>query len=211
MALCTVCGCVVDKYVEYDLVIISLDVLLLKRPAFRHIMINTRIQSPWKFCLVMLICEALIKLMNDPASKDRKAWKSDNVIYTALEVDLYWNFIASAIELFSFVSGVLFCLSVMKSFQGSKYNVPSNLECACGLMLSCLGKILVLPAVLWGQNYSVLYTWLVDLFTLAANIQALVVLYPHWHRYALSFCVLFAYVISCGTAIGLRHLKTAIT
>lgn len=38
------CENVVDKYIEYDLVVVSLDALLLKRQAFRHILINSGIQ-----------------------------------------------------------------------------------------------------------------------------------------------------------------------
>ena len=34
----------VDKYIEYDLMIISLDAMLLKRPAFRHILVNSGIK-----------------------------------------------------------------------------------------------------------------------------------------------------------------------
>ena len=33
-----------DKYIEYDLVVVSLDAVLLKRQAFRHIIINSGIQ-----------------------------------------------------------------------------------------------------------------------------------------------------------------------
>ena len=35
------CNEVADKYIEYDTVIIFLDVLLLQRPAYRHILINS--------------------------------------------------------------------------------------------------------------------------------------------------------------------------
>ena len=40
----THCKQVVDKYIEYDLVVVSLDAVLLKRQAFRHIIINSGIQ-----------------------------------------------------------------------------------------------------------------------------------------------------------------------
>lgn len=36
------CGQVVDKYVEYDGVVLSLDLLLLKKSAFRHCLFNAR-------------------------------------------------------------------------------------------------------------------------------------------------------------------------
>jgi len=43
----------------------------------------------------------------------------------------------------------------------------------CGVLLSMFGKLLVLPALLWGHEYSALYTPLLGVFTVAANIQAL--------------------------------------
>ena len=48
------CGKVVDKYVEYDLVIVSLDALLLKQQAFRHILLNNCIKVN-TLCSVLLL------------------------------------------------------------------------------------------------------------------------------------------------------------
>ena len=36
------CNEVADKYIEYDSIIIFLDILLLQRPAYRHILINSK-------------------------------------------------------------------------------------------------------------------------------------------------------------------------
>ena len=44
LSLQSTCDNVVDKYIEYDLMIISLDAMLLKRPAFRHILVNSGIK-----------------------------------------------------------------------------------------------------------------------------------------------------------------------
>ena len=38
------CGRLVDKYIEYDAVIVCLDALLLKVQAFRHVLYNSHIQ-----------------------------------------------------------------------------------------------------------------------------------------------------------------------
>ena len=42
----------------------------------------------------------------------------------------------------------------------------------CGLLLSNFGKILVIPAIMWGQKYSTISLWLCNIFTVASNIQA---------------------------------------
>ncbi|EKX53012.1 hypothetical protein GUITHDRAFT_39808, partial [Guillardia theta CCMP2712] len=37
---CEYCGCVADKYVEHELVIIFLDLVLHKPQAYRHVLFN---------------------------------------------------------------------------------------------------------------------------------------------------------------------------
>jgi hypothetical protein len=41
------------------------------------------------------------------------------------------------------------------------------------LLLANFGKILVVPAILWGHSYSHIYLWLSTLFVAGANIQAM--------------------------------------
>lgn len=43
-------------------------------------------------------------------------------------------------------------------------------ELVRGILLSNFGKILVIPAVLWG--YSEMYVWLTAIFVCASNVQA---------------------------------------
>ena len=38
------CSAVIDKYIEYDPVVISLDILLLNRKALRHVLFNSNIK-----------------------------------------------------------------------------------------------------------------------------------------------------------------------
>ena len=67
-----------------------------------YIFIN--FQSHWKFCLVLLICDAVTRLLRPSTHNVEKAWPQDNVLYSALEIDLYWNFCLAAI-------GMLKCAS----------------------------------------------------------------------------------------------------
>lgn len=42
LSQCEVCDAVVDKYIEYDGVLVLLDMLLLKTNVYRHIVFNRR-------------------------------------------------------------------------------------------------------------------------------------------------------------------------
>ncbi len=37
---CSCCGQVADKYIEFELVLVIIDVLLHRKPAYRHLMYN---------------------------------------------------------------------------------------------------------------------------------------------------------------------------
>jgi len=75
------------------------------------------IQAHWKFCLVLLICETLVKLLKQSFLDQSRPWLSDNVLYSALEIDLYWNFLTASVGNI-FKTFILFhiciCLSIMK-------------------------------------------------------------------------------------------------
>ncbi|KAL4238872.1 sterol homeostasis protein [Mactra antiquata] len=209
ITVCDKCGKVVDKYIEYDLVIVSLDALLLKRQAFRHILINRRLKSHWKILLVLLICEAITKLLDDTDIDDNKLWKSGDVIYSALEIDLYWNFIFAGLEMFSLISGVLLCIYIFRLFL-PQTEFQSFTNIIHGLVLSCLGKILILPAILWGLKTSTLYVQLCMLFTVAANVQALRVLLPDWNTIVIMICIVCGHTLANLTSVGLQTIKTVL-
>lgn len=64
------CNEVADKYIEYDTVIIFLDVLLLQRPAYRHILINSNFKvsayTKLQYCttiLILLICVFICQIV----------------------------------------------------------------------------------------------------------------------------------------------------
>uniref|UniRef100_A0A668S530 Protein ARV n=1 Tax=Oreochromis aureus TaxID=47969 RepID=A0A668S530_OREAU len=61
ITICESCQKPVDKYIEYDPVIILIDAILCKTQAFRHILFNTRLNIHWKLCVFCLLCEAYLR------------------------------------------------------------------------------------------------------------------------------------------------------
>jgi len=55
---CTKCGELIDKYVEYDPIIVVINLVLQNEMAYRHILHNTVFEGFWKLGIVFLFCEA---------------------------------------------------------------------------------------------------------------------------------------------------------
>lgn len=60
MMTCGACGQVADKYIEYDPVLVLLDLVLLNRQAIRHILYNTNFESYWKLGVIMALIEGYV-------------------------------------------------------------------------------------------------------------------------------------------------------
>jgi hypothetical protein len=59
---CESCQCVLDKYLEFDLVLVFIDLVLLKSPAYRHILLNIpQFTHVWRLALVMLLLDVYVR------------------------------------------------------------------------------------------------------------------------------------------------------
>ncbi|PZC80071.1 hypothetical protein B5X24_HaOG215412 [Helicoverpa armigera] len=54
---CEKCKGIVDKYIEYDPVIVMIDLVLMSREAQRHILYNTEFKSFWKLAIILIMLE----------------------------------------------------------------------------------------------------------------------------------------------------------
>ncbi|TNN49131.1 Protein ARV1 [Liparis tanakae] len=176
ITICESCQKPVDKYIEYDPVIILIDAILCKTQAFRHILFNTTLNIHWKLCVFCLLCEAYLRwslLHGSEPSSD----PADIIRYTK-EWEFYGMFGLAALELSAFCGGVLWFL----------WAVAGPLELSPllrALLLSCYGKVLLIPAVIWEHDYSPLCLGLIKLFVLISNSQAIRVILNSSRRLSL--------------------------
>ncbi|KAM3860904.1 protein ARV1 [Diretmus argenteus] len=181
ITICESCQKPVDKYIEYDPVIILIDAILCKTQAFRHILFNTSLNIHWKLCVFCLLCEAYLRwslLQGSEQSTD----PADIIRYTK-EWDFYGMFGLAALELAAFCSGVLgFLWLAVGSLQDGKPELSLLLR---ALLLSCYGKVLLIPAVIWEHDYSPLCLGLIKLFVLTSNSQAIRVILNSSRRLSL--------------------------
>ncbi|XP_060079535.1 protein ARV1-like [Ylistrum balloti] len=197
---CKNCQKVVDKYIESEPVIVCLDALLLKQQAFRHVLYNKKTQGHWKLVAILLLCDAFTKLLLEHRSSGESHLRPDYMIYSALEWGLYQNFSLALIELVIVVSIIIVCIRMVSTEEFRSE------ELMRGVLLSNFGKILVIPAVLWGKNYSHIYVRLSHLFVCAANIQAIRVLSPSCNISTCILSVVFGHLVAMGTSIWIQTL-----
>lgn len=168
ITICGSCQKPVDKYIEYDPVIILIDAILCKTQAFRHILFNTTLNIHWKLCVFCLLCEAYLRwsqLQGSEQSND----PADIIRYTK-EWDFYGMFGVAALELGAFSVGVLSFLCLVQWLLGFDFELSLLLK---ALLLSSYGKVLLIPAVIWEHDYSPLCFSLIKLFVLTSNSQAI--------------------------------------
>ncbi|XP_033932052.1 protein ARV1 [Pseudochaenichthys georgianus] len=186
ITICESCQKPVDKYIEYDPVIILIDAILCKTQAFRHILFNTSLNIQWKLCVFCLLCEAYLRwslLHGTEQSSD----PADIIRYTK-EWEFYGMFGLAALELSAFcVAVLLFLVVVVGRLQGATLDLRLLLR---ALLLSCYGKVLLIPAVIWEHDHAPLCLGLIKMFVLTSNSQAIRVILNSSRRLSLlAVCV----------------------
>ena len=174
---CSHCSSAVDKYIEYDAVIILLDALLHKPQAYRHLLFNSSFNSPWKLLVILLLCDAYIK-WDHLQPVDVATPQHHEILDVALEWHFYRAFGLAALEWLLFTVCVVGLLS-LRSAAGPVASASSPVRWSAlvrGLVLSSCGKLLAIPAVIWAQTHSPLYLLLTKVLIFTSTVTALRVL-----------------------------------
>ncbi|KAK1170737.1 protein ARV1 isoform X1 [Acipenser oxyrinchus oxyrinchus] len=184
ITICKSCQKPVDKYIEYDPVIILIDAILCKAQAYRHIIFNTTLNIHGKLFVFCLLCEAYLRWSQLQGSK-QSSDPADIIRYTK-EWDFYRMCGLAALELIMFLVGVFTFLWLIKGYLETIFEPAMMLK---ALLLSSYGKLLVIPAVIWEHDYSPLCLHLIKVFVLTSNSQAVRVILNCSRR--LSLLVIF--------------------
>ncbi|XP_038072338.1 protein ARV1-like [Patiria miniata] len=171
IAHCENCSKVVDKYVEFDPVIILLDALLYKPQAYRHILFNTNSNIHWKLSILCLLCDAYTKWAQRSRLNSASDLLDRQFLFFALQWHFYVMFIIAGLELSTFLIGVVASTILHRKITGSPGICTSLL--LRSLLLCCVGKLLVIPMVIWGTTDIETCMWLTRLFVFTSATQAL--------------------------------------
>ncbi|XP_056676802.1 protein ARV1-like [Monodelphis domestica] len=169
ITICRSCQKPVDKYIQYDSVIILINAILCKAQAYRHILYNTKINIHGKLCIFCLLCEAYLRWLHlQDSSQDTDP---DDIIRYAKEWDFYRMFTIASLEQMAFFIAIFFGLWLI---QPATLRRKSNyILLLKALLLSSYGKLLLIPAVIWEHDYTPLCLKLIKVFVITSNSQAI--------------------------------------
>ncbi|XP_046861342.1 protein ARV1-like isoform X2 [Xenia sp. Carnegie-2017] len=169
LCICKYCNSRVDKYVEFDTVLVFLDIILHKVAAYRHVVFNITPKIHWQLGIIYLLCDTYIKWYNIKHKKSRDFGTITD--FSVLEMQFYFMFILSCSEAIVFLSAIfaeLWIYAALKETSGPRFRDVLRV-----LLLSSFGKLLAFPAVVWSQTHNAIYLSVARLFIVTSNIVAL--------------------------------------
>ena len=152
LAHCSDCGKAVDKYFECDNIHVTLDLLLLKASAFRHVLFNLPLKSGvLKMWVFMLFSDAYFKWWDESASS--KVPRNGKYLdFSKLELQFYTILLQVLIQnlLFYFAMTILaFCVLSVFSFD---CDVKTFLK---ALLFGKFAKLYVFAVYIWTESTEV--------------------------------------------------------
>uniref|UniRef100_A0A8B9GLB9 Protein ARV n=1 Tax=Amazona collaria TaxID=241587 RepID=A0A8B9GLB9_9PSIT len=192
----------VDKYIEYDPVIILINAVLCKAQAYRHILFNTKINIHGKLCIFCLLCEAYLRWLQLQDSSQNT--DPDDLIRYAREWDFYRMFGIASLEQTSFLVGIFISLWWMRpEMLKTKSDFILLLK---ALLLSSYGKLLLIPAVIWEHDYTPLCLAFIKVFVLISNSQAIRVTL-NLNRILPWLAIFFGLILESGVVCLVQKLR----
>ncbi|XP_019864672.2 protein ARV1 [Aethina tumida] len=184
---CSNCCRVSDKYIEYDVVLVIIDAILLRICAFRHLLHNTMLKNFWKVIPFIILMETYTEWILVTQQKSREyltpnEYNISNHYFNNINIyldDMKFYKLAIIVSL-RLLAYIIFIYSLSKLYSViKKRKVSFTLICKT-VTLSNSGIFLLLPSIIWDlivQDINIqfvfLYTTLSQLiaYTAATNCQ----------------------------------------
>uniref|UniRef100_A0A1B0DGL7 Protein ARV n=1 Tax=Phlebotomus papatasi TaxID=29031 RepID=A0A1B0DGL7_PHLPP len=144
------CNEVADKYIEYEPVVILIDVVLLTKSAYRHILFNGQFKNFWKLFIILVLMESYMKWMRLPQTENDQ--ESEKNFY----ICGFWVILEN-LSFFCVIRGSVFLLEkLIKTNAHREAGRPEKLSLLLwkSIILASLGKFLFVPIVIWQDNSS---------------------------------------------------------
>ncbi|KAL3102014.1 hypothetical protein niasHS_003423 [Heterodera schachtii] len=108
---CVECSSYVDKYIEYDIVLVLIDLVLQYQQAYRHILFNSNSKAFIRLIFIFVLCDAY------KAWIERTVHLNDGHNLFDLEWRFYLSLLRSAIEFASFAFAIFCFRTVFGHFE----------------------------------------------------------------------------------------------
>ncbi|XP_050512210.1 protein ARV1 [Diabrotica virgifera virgifera] len=173
---CDNCKNIADKYVEYDTVIVVIDLLLLRIMAYRHILLNSEFKNFWKLPIGLIVLETYMTwILTKEFPLERH--KDISNITSFDEADIYLDDIKfyemSLNTILGFISflGVNYSLSVIYSYLRKRDIIKFTTICK-SVCLSSSATFLILPSLIWDTYINEFHILFVSLYTTLSQLLA---------------------------------------
>ncbi|CAO3587914.1 unnamed protein product [Absidia cylindrospora] len=170
---CDHCHQFADKYIEYDFVIIFIDMLLLKPQVYRHLLFNRISQTGHgiesnitRFAILLILFEVYIKWF-----RLERCCTQYNSIFIHKPLYYQYLYILALCILEFVVFHCCVCLTLRVYYQNQDKVIRYN-YISMALIISSFGKMLLILMVIW-EYEQLEYSWLVSITVLASNVEAL--------------------------------------
>lgn len=186
---CRSCNSTADKYVEYEIVLIFLDLLLHKIQVYRHLIFNRLPYSEsgiprvlWKFLFVLLVLDTYKLLLVDDSADPRSEMKysafreegfSLDMIHEDLSLFTFHSltFVISVLAFSLYVAIIILLVTIQLNVRNQCGELTNYNYVIVAIILSSFGRGVLLFMLVW--DYPVLFIRGVDVFVLTSNVVAL--------------------------------------
>lgn len=159
LSICEKCNATVDKYVEYEVVLILIDLLLHKPQAYRHILFN---RKPSLSFLLLLRLACIITLLD----MNMKAFLIERrQLVVVRDGSMYENATPNSIFGVSQLSLHLFSLAAIENLTYGLvitalircfWSKRCNTQLLSTLVVSSFGKIFIMFSVIWNYHWTLI-------------------------------------------------------
>lgn len=142
-----------DKYIEYDPVIVLLDLVLLEKSAYRHLLYNSRFKSYWKLMVVLLLSESFRVWSNSEIQQNTEDILDNNGTDQNDNFDRERSFYTllchTAISLSTFVLAVIIATELRWFIMGTRPSKYKASDLVRSLIIGGCAKLLSLLGLVW--------------------------------------------------------------
>lgn len=169
------CGSVADKYIEYDPVIVLVDLVLLNQSAYRHLLYNSGFKSYWKLIVALLLGESW-RIWCSFESKDSlpSLFQLHRIEKNMLEGErnFYVLLLHTIIALGTFVGAVIGITELRWIILGNRPAKYTALNLGNALTVGGCAKLLGLLGMVWGHISSDHHYALINAYTVLCLLTA---------------------------------------
>ncbi|PAV83263.1 hypothetical protein WR25_19814 [Diploscapter pachys] len=196
---CKNCKKIVDRYIEYETVMVVVDMLLHYMEAYRHILYNMKIKNYTRLIVIFLFCDAYDKWIT------RKEAVGDAPIYE-LEWIFYIALLRSATEMGVFILMVLGLEWLMRFKQADSNKTPSRwIFLTLSTILGFYGNVAVVLSIVFRLSDQLSYRLVLHLFLFISHLQIQRSLFP---SLSFAFNALYVFLASGISMISSNLLFT---